>query len=62
MSLHAFQEAENKYGLCYTNYVGDEDSSINPSLIASVPGWGMPLENWSVLIIVSNATGLDLKS
>ena len=36
----AFQEAENKYGLRYTTYVGDGDSSVYPSLIASVPGWG----------------------
>ena len=45
--VDAFKEAEKKYGLRYTAFVGDGDSSVYPSLI---PGWGIPLEKSSAPI------------
>ena len=38
--LQGFREAEKKYGLRYTTFIGDGDSSIHPNLITGVPGWG----------------------
>ena len=38
--LEGFKEAESKYGLRYTTFIGDGDSSIHPNLITGVPGWG----------------------
>ena len=38
--LQGFKEAEAKYGLRYTKFVGDGDSSVYPSLITGVPQWG----------------------
>ena len=38
--VQGFQEAETKYGLRYTKFVGDGDSSVYPSLITGVPQWG----------------------
>ena len=38
--LQGFKEAENKYGLQYTTFIGDGDSSLHPNLITGVPGWG----------------------
>ena len=38
--VNTFKEAEKKYDLRYTAFVGDGDSSVYPSLIAEVPCWG----------------------
>ena len=38
--VQGFKEAETKYGLRYTTFIGDGDSSTYLSLIAGVPGWG----------------------
>ena len=38
--LCGFKEAESKYGLRYTTFIGDGDSSLHPNLITGVPGWG----------------------
>ena len=38
--VQGFKEAESKYGLRYTTFVGDGDSSLHPNLISGVPGWG----------------------
>ena len=38
--VQGFQEAESNYGLRYTKFVGDGDSSVHPSLITGVPQWG----------------------
>ena len=38
--LQGFKEAESKYGLKYTTFIGDGDSSLHPNLITGVPGWG----------------------
>ena len=32
--------AETKYGLRYTTFIGDGDSSVYPTLVPEVPGWG----------------------
>ena len=37
--LQGFKEAESKYGLRYTKFVGDGDSSTHPNLITGVPCW-----------------------
>ena len=39
---NTFKKAEKDYHLFWTAFIGDEDSSIYPNLIAEVPGWGMP--------------------
>ena len=38
--IQGFKEAESKYGLRYTTFIGDGDCSIHPNLITGVPGWG----------------------
>ena len=38
--VQGFREAESKYGLRYTKFVGDGDSSVYPNLITGVPQWG----------------------
>ena len=38
--VQGFKEAETKYGLRYTKFVGDGDSSVYPALITGVPQWG----------------------
>ena len=38
--VQGFIEAERKYGLRYTTFTGDGDSSVHVSLITGVPGWG----------------------
>ena len=38
--LQGFKEAETKYGLRYTTFIGDGDSSLHPNLISGVLGWG----------------------
>ncbi len=38
--LSGFKEAERVHGLRYINFIGDGDSSVYPTLIQGVPGWG----------------------
>ena len=38
--VQAFREGETKYGLRYTSFIGDGDSSVHVSLVTGVPGWG----------------------
>ena len=38
--IQGFKEAETKYGLRYTTFTGDGDSSVHASLVTQVPGWG----------------------
>ena len=38
--LDGFKMAETKYGLRYTKFIGDGDSSVYPTLVTEVPGWG----------------------
>ena len=48
--LQGFKEAESRYGLKYTTFIGDEDSSLHPNLITGVPGWDHIIKkNQSVL-------------
>ena len=42
--LQGFKEVESKYGLQYTNFVGDGDSSTHPNWITGVPGWGYAIK------------------
>ncbi len=42
--VEGFKEAESKYGLRYTAFIGDGDSSIHPNLITGVPVWGHAIE------------------
>lgn len=42
--LQGFKEAESKYGVRYTTFIGDGDSSTHPNLITGVPGWGHAIE------------------
>ena len=39
--LEGFLAAEKEHGVCYINFVGDSDSSVYPTLVSSVPGWGV---------------------
>ncbi len=38
--LEGFKQAEEVHGVRYTRFVGDGDSSVYPTLIQNVPGWG----------------------
>ncbi len=38
--VEGFTEAERVHGLRFTQFVGDGDSSVYPTLIQKVPGWG----------------------
>ena len=42
--LQGFKEAESKYGVRYTTFIGDGDSSTHPNLITGVPGWSHAIE------------------
>ena len=42
--LEGFKAAESKYGLRYTKVTGDGDSSVYPTLVQNVPGWGYAIE------------------
>ena len=42
--LEGFKAAESKYGLRYTRVTGDGDSSVYPTLIQNVPGWGYAIQ------------------
>ena len=39
-----FQQAEAAHGLRYTQFVGDGDSSVYPTLIGGVAGWGCAIK------------------
>ncbi len=38
--LEGFLEAEKVHGVRYIHFIGDGDSSVHPTLIQNVPGWG----------------------
>ena len=38
--LEGFLEAERVHGVRYIQFVGDGDSSVHPTLLQNVPGWG----------------------
>ena len=38
--LEGFINAERVHGVRYTQFIGDGDSSVYPTLIQKVPGWG----------------------
>ena len=42
--VQGFQETESKYGLRYTKFVGDGDSSVYPNLITGVKYWGHAIQ------------------
>ena len=42
--LEGFQQAETSHGLRYTQFVGDGDSSVYPTLIGGVSGWGSAIK------------------
>ena len=42
--VQGFKEAETKYGLRYTTFTGDGDSSMYSNLVTQVPGWGHAIQ------------------
>ena len=42
--LEGFLAAEKEHGVRYINFVGDGDSSVYPTLVSSVPGWGYSIK------------------
>ena len=38
--LAGFKAAETQHGVHYINFIGNGDSSVYPTLVAGVPGWG----------------------
>ena len=42
--LEGFLEAERVHGVRYTKFVGDGDSSVYPTLLQNVPGWGHAIQ------------------
>ena len=53
-----FKRAEKDHGVRYTRFIGDCDSSVFPMLIAEVPCWKRPIQNWNVPIMHANAIEL----
>ena len=42
--LEGFSEAEQVHGVRYLHFVGDGDSSVYPTLLQNVPGWGYAIK------------------
>ena len=42
--VDGFREAEKKYGLRYTSFTGDGDSSVHTNLVTQVPCWGHAIQ------------------
>ena len=42
--LEGFLEAERVHGVHYTKFISDGDSSVHPTLIQNVPGWGHAIQ------------------
>ena len=42
--LEGFIDAERVHGVRYTKFIGDGDSSVHPTLIQNVPGWGYAIK------------------
>ena len=42
--LEGFKQAERVHGVQYIRFIGDGDSSVYPTLIANVPGWGRDIK------------------
>ena len=42
--LEGFKQAEEVHGVRYKRFVGDGDSSVYPTLIQNIPGWGRYIE------------------
>ena len=42
--LEGFLAAEKQHGVRYINFVGDGDSSVYPTLVLNVPGWGYSIK------------------
>lgn len=42
--LEGFQKAEETHGLRYMRFIGDGDSSVYPSLLNGVTGWGRDIK------------------
>ena len=42
--LEGFKLAEQVHGVRYTRFIGDGDSSVYPTLIQNVPGWGYAIK------------------
>ena len=42
--LEGFLEAEKVHGLRYTKFIGDGDSSVHPTLLQNVHGWGYAIQ------------------
>ena len=53
--LEGFLEAEQVHGVRYTKFISDGDSSVYPTLLQSVPGWGHTIEKLECDV---NATGV----
>lgn len=39
--LEGFKQSESNHRLRYVKFIGDGDSSVFPTLISEVPGWGI---------------------
>ena len=42
--IDVFCQAERVHGLRYIRFIGDGDSSVYPTLLTTVPGWGRAIE------------------
>ena len=42
--IDGFCQAERVHGLRYIRFIGDGDSSVYPTLLTTVPGWGRAIE------------------
>ena len=56
--LEGFLEAERVHGVRYTKFVGDGDSSVYPTLLQNVPGWGHAIQKLKCPIMHVSATGV----
>lgn len=60
--VEEFREADSKYGLRYTKFIGDRDSPVYSSLITGVPQWGHVIAEIEVHTMLLNATEGHLRS
>ena len=51
------QQVEERYGIRFMHFVGDGDSSVNPTLVSSVPMWAVPFRRLNVKIMVLRLVG-----
>lgn len=51
------KQAEERYSIRFMYFVGDDDSSVYPTLVSSIPVWAIPFRRLNVQIMVLRLVG-----